>query len=316
MLTTGRPTGQGGVLLVGALGYFGSEIAEECLAQGKLLRIMVRPESLKDAQKLKKVSSLRSRGAEVAEGSLENVESLKRATEGMSAVISAVSLDSLHKQTDLINIAAQAGVQRFIPSDFWLNPYYVGVGISNVLDIELRVHEAVWDSKIGYTFIYPGCFMQWYAVNLGLLSYPEDNPPLPQFVDVYGSGDKKAVLTLTRDVARVTVRAVDDPEMLYKHLHVTGDIISQNEMIQIFESVFGRQVERILVSSEQLQKTIAEAKEEKDFFRLISAQLANYIWIQGNITAIPDNCVSSGVSYPDIKMTKFTDFVKTVKYSL
>ncbi|MEO5356032.1 MAG: NmrA family NAD(P)-binding protein [Nitrospirae bacterium YQR-1] len=315
MSTTGWPAGQSSVLLVGALGFLGSEIADECLAQGKLLRVLVRPGSLKDDRKSKKVSSLRAKGVQVLEGSLEDTESLKKATEGVSAVISAVSFDAAHKQTDLINIAAQAGVQRFIPSDYGLNPYYVGVGISNVIDVKLRVHEAVWDSKIGYTFIYAGCLMQWYAVNLGMLSYPETNPPFPQFVDVYGTGDKKAALTLTRDVARVTVRAVDDPEMLYKHIHVTGDTISQNEMIQIFESVFGQRVERIPVSDEQLQKTIAEAKEERDFFRLISAQLASYIWIRGSSAAIPDNCIDSGVSYPDIKMTKFTDYIKTVKYS-
>ncbi|QWR76010.1 NmrA family NAD(P)-binding protein [Candidatus Magnetomonas plexicatena] len=315
MSTSGRPAGQCSVLLVGALGFVGTELANECLAQGKTLRILVRPDSAKDANKLKKISSLRAKGAHVIEGSLEDVESLKRAVDGVKTVLSSVGIDSLESQGDLIQVSLDAGVERFIPSDFGLNPYFVGVGISNVLDMKLRVHEAVWDSRIGYTFIYAGCLMEWYAVNLGMLSYPEPAPPLPQATDVYGSGDKLAALALTRDVAKVTIRALDDPAMLYKHIHIIGDAISQNEMIRIFESQFACQVERVPVSFDELQQTIFDAKEDKDFFRLITAQLADTIWMRGSSVVVPDNCVNSSVAYPDIKMTSFTDFIKTVKYS-
>ncbi|MBF0463517.1 MAG: NmrA family NAD(P)-binding protein [Nitrospirae bacterium] len=315
MSTSGRPAGQGSLLLVGSLGFVGTELANECLFQGKHLRILVRPESLRDADKLKKVSLLKAKGAHVVEGSLEDIESLKKAVEGVKIVLSAVGINSVESQGDLIQVSAEAGVERFIPSDFGLNPYYVGVGISNVLDMKLRVHEAVWDSRIGYTFIYAGCLMEWYAVNLGMFSYPEPAPPLPQVTDVYGSGDKLAALTLARDAAKVTVRALDDPAMLYKHVHIIGEAISQNEMIRIFESYFDSRIERVPISFEELQQTISDAKEDKDFFTLIVAQLADAIWMRGRSAVVPDNCVNSVVVYPDIKMTTFTDFIKTVKYS-
>ncbi|GHF67753.1 hypothetical protein GCM10018790_52160 [Kitasatospora xanthocidica] len=68
----------GTVLLTGATGGVGAAVLQELMAQGRPVRVLVRPESAH-------LPALN--GAEVAEGDLADLDSLRRAVEGVDAVI-------------------------------------------------------------------------------------------------------------------------------------------------------------------------------------------------------------------------------------
>ncbi|MEV7185963.1 condensation domain-containing protein [Kitasatospora sp. NPDC093102] len=91
---TGARTGT--VLLTGATGGVGAAVLQELMAQGRPVRVLVRPESAH-------LPALN--GAEVVEGDLGDVDSLRRAVEGADAVIHSACTFTDHA-TDLAAMRA------------------------------------------------------------------------------------------------------------------------------------------------------------------------------------------------------------------
>ncbi|MEU1285204.1 condensation domain-containing protein [Kitasatospora sp. NPDC005856] len=92
--TAGARTGT--VLLTGATGGVGAAVLQELIAQGRPVRVLVRPESAH-------LPALT--GAEVAEGDLGDLDSLRRAVEGVDAVIHSACTFTDHA-TDLAAMRA------------------------------------------------------------------------------------------------------------------------------------------------------------------------------------------------------------------
>ncbi|MFD4656014.1 condensation domain-containing protein [Kitasatospora sp. NPDC058444] len=92
--TTGARTGT--VLLTGATGGVGAAVLQELIAQGRPVRVLVRPESAH-------LPALN--GAEVAEGDLGDLDSLRRAVDGVDAVIHCACTFTDHA-TDLAAMRA------------------------------------------------------------------------------------------------------------------------------------------------------------------------------------------------------------------
>ncbi|MFJ4184873.1 condensation domain-containing protein [Kitasatospora sp. NPDC089509] len=86
-----RPSGEprtGTVLLTGATGGVGAAVLQELMAQGRPVRVLVRPESAH-------LPALH--GAEIAEGDLADPDSLRRAVKGVDAVIHAACTFTEHE---------------------------------------------------------------------------------------------------------------------------------------------------------------------------------------------------------------------------
>ncbi|MFI9363755.1 condensation domain-containing protein [Kitasatospora sp. NPDC053057] len=88
--TTAEPR-TGTVLLTGATGGVGAAVLQELMAQGRPVRVLVRPESAH-------LPALH--GAEIAEGDLADLDSLQRAVKGVDAVIHAACTFTEH-ETDV-----------------------------------------------------------------------------------------------------------------------------------------------------------------------------------------------------------------------
>ncbi|MEU6231632.1 condensation domain-containing protein [Kitasatospora sp. NPDC047058] len=84
---TTRATRAGTVLLTGATGGVGAALLQELTAQGRPVRALVRPES---------AHLVARSGAEVAEGDLADPDSLRRAVEGVDAVVHAACTFTEH----------------------------------------------------------------------------------------------------------------------------------------------------------------------------------------------------------------------------
>ncbi|WP_188308252.1 NAD-dependent epimerase/dehydratase family protein, partial [Streptomyces sp. CBMA123] len=86
----------GTVLLTGATGGVGAAVLQELMAQGRPVRVLVRPESAH-------LPALH--GAEIAEGDLADLDSLQRAVKGVDAVIHAACTFTEH-ETDVAAMRA------------------------------------------------------------------------------------------------------------------------------------------------------------------------------------------------------------------
>jgi uncharacterized protein YbjT (DUF2867 family) len=176
---------------------------------------------------------------EIVKGSLEDYTSLVKACEGMDVVISAVG-GELIQQVELINAATDTKVQRFIPSDFGLDPGIAGQGSCLLFDMKAQIHQVVKDSGLNYTFIYSNGFIELWAYSLGqvgLMGPPDE-------VEIYGEGNVKLSVTSVQDIARITIATVDDPRTRNMKLAIVSNVITQAELIQLWEEITGKSIKR------------------------------------------------------------------------
>ena len=284
------------VLVAGATGLVGSNLVKACKEEGQEVRALVRQTSLADSAK---IDPLRASGAALCEGSLEDFNSLVEACQGVDAVISAVGGPQIAQQTALIKAATETGVQRFIPSDFGIDPKVAGEGSCLLFDQKARIHQAVKDSGLPYTFVHSNGFFEYWVYSLGQvgLSTP------PEAVELYGDGTVKAALASVADVARVTAAAVDDPRTENNELFLMVNVHSQEELIQLWEEMTGKDVQRTPVSLEDLERIIAASTTPDTFMNLILAQLARSVWIRGDAAALPEGALEASALYPEFEFT-------------
>ena len=105
------------VLVVGGTGTLGSKVVDRLLARGKRVRALVRPTS--------QTKRLDAAGVELATRDLLEPESLRRALDGVDAVVTSAAGYTRHTPGDtietdrtgnlnLIDAAAEVGVRRFV----------------------------------------------------------------------------------------------------------------------------------------------------------------------------------------------------------
>src|SRR6185503_15607321 len=108
-----------------------------------------------------RVDALRQRGASIAAINFDNVAELTEACAGASCVVSALSgLRSVlvETQTSLLRAAVDAGVPRFIPSDFAIDFMKQPDGLNRNLDIRREFHARLAAAPIHSTSILNGMF--------------------------------------------------------------------------------------------------------------------------------------------------------------
>jgi uncharacterized protein YbjT (DUF2867 family) len=284
------------VLVAGATGLVGSNLVKACKEQGKEVRALVRPASLADKAKM---DPLRASEAVICEGSFEDFGSLVKACEGMDAVISAVGGAQIAQQTELIQAAKETSVKRFIPSDYGIDPKIAGEGSCLLLDQKALIHQAVKESGLNYTFVHSNAFFEYWVYSLGQVGLSSP----PEEVQLYGDGTVKTALVSVRDAARVTAATVDDPRTQSKELTVIANVLSQEELIQLWEEITSKRVKRIPVSLEDLEGIIAASTTPDTFMNLIIAQLVRSTWIRGDATKRSEGALDATALYPHIEFT-------------
>ncbi|MBE9144048.1 SDR family oxidoreductase [Planktothrix mougeotii] len=202
------------LLIVGATGTLGRQVARRALDEGYTVRCL--------ARSYRRAAFLKEWGAELVPGDLCEPESLKAALEGVTAVIDAATArptDSLGiKQVDwegkvaLIQAAAQAGVQRFVFFSFLDAEKYPQVPL---LEIKRCTELFLAESGLKYTILRPCGFFQGL---IGQYAIPILDQ---QAVWVPGVSSPVAYMD-TQDIAKFAVKALSVPETENRSFPVVG----------------------------------------------------------------------------------------------
>ena len=284
-------------LIVGATGHLGQEMVKACKKQGHDVHALVRPATRKDAVKMK---PLEDAGARIHEGDLEDYDSLLRACRGADSVISAIGGFQIGQEGALVKAVKEAGVRRFIPSDFGLDPVASGPGSCVLFDAKAAVHRVIKDSAVPYTFIHSNAFFTYWAFSLGDLTKLGGTLP-PAEVNVYGDGDVQSALASVPDIAAVTVRALSDPKMQNKEVRITANRMSQNELVDLWQRKSGRKVKKITVPAAEVDKVITSSTSPDQGGTLVVMQLLRSVWIRGDSVKRVATSLEATELYPDIK---------------
>ena len=222
------------ILIVGATGTLGRQVARRALDEGYKVRCLVRSP--------KKAAFLKEWGAELAPGNLCQPQSLQSALEGVDAVIDAATAkatDNLSmKQVDwdgkvaLIQAAKAAGVERYIFFSILDAEKY-----SNVPLMEIKRCTELFLSEAGmnYTILRLSGFMQGLIDQYGI--------PILENQAIWVTGESSPIAYMdTQDIAKFAVRALSVPATEKQTFPIVGSRAwSAEEIISLCERLTGKQ---------------------------------------------------------------------------
>jgi uncharacterized protein YbjT (DUF2867 family) len=223
------------ILIVGASGFLGREVAKQLLSSGEHVRAFTRTPA--------KVDDLKMAGAEVFQGDLIDAPSLRRGCQGVDSVFAAAHsivgegkyrsevVDDIGHRA-LIDAAKAAGVSHFVytsifgassdhPIDFWRTKF--------------RVEEYLKASGLSYTILRPSAFMEVHA-------HVFNGKPLLESgkTTLLGKGTKPRNLVAVRDVAHFAILALTDPKLENLTLDIGGpQNFTNNQIAELYAQVAG-----------------------------------------------------------------------------
>ncbi|MBD2503733.1 SDR family oxidoreductase [Anabaena azotica] len=222
------------LLIVGATGTLGRQVARRAIDEGYKVRCLVRS--------AKRAAFLKEWGAELVRGDLCQPQTLAAALEGVTAVIDAATsraTDSLTiKQVDwegqvaLIQAAKAAGVERFIFFSIIDADKYPEVPL---MEIKRCTELFLAESGINYTVLRLAGFMQGLIGQYGI--------PILEGQPVWVTGESSPVAYMdTLDIAKFAVRALSVPETEKQTFPVVGTRAwSAQEIISLCERLSGKE---------------------------------------------------------------------------
>jgi uncharacterized protein YbjT (DUF2867 family) len=222
------------LLIVGATGTLGRQVARRALDEGRQVRCLVRSS--------RKAAFLKEWGAEIVLGDICKPETLKSALAGVTEVIDAATAratDSLSFQqvdwtgkVNLIQAAVAANVERFIFFSVLDAEKYRSVPL---MDIKYCTELFLAESGLKYTILRPCGFLQGLIGQYAI--------PILEGQAVWMAGQVAPTAFMdTQDVAKFAVKALDSAEAINKTLPVVGNRAwSGNEIISLCERLSNKE---------------------------------------------------------------------------
>jgi uncharacterized protein YbjT (DUF2867 family) len=288
------------VLVVGATGFLGMEICRQLVNASKNVKALVRPSS--DPTK---VEALRQLGIETREGDLKDASSISKAIADVDSVISTASstmsrqegdsIESVDKngQLNLVQAAKEGGVKQFIFISFY--PMSQQFPLQTA---KRNVEKMLMESKINYTILQPGFFMEvWLSPAIGF-DFPHSK------ATIYGEGKNKLSWISLRDVAAIAVASLDNDAVRNTVFQIGGPkALSPLEVVRIFEEHTRTRfsIEHVPIAALLEQKTAAPDSLSESFAALMLG------YAEGDNIALNE----ARRIYP-FKLTSVEDYVERV----
>ena len=211
------------ILVVGATGNLGNRIARELIKRGAEVRAIVRNET--DSEKIETLAKM---GVKVFEVDMSNVDEITKASIGVDCVVSAVAglgdaIVDLQKR--VLDAAIQAGVPRFIPSDFSSDYNDLISGENRNFDLRREFKRYIDSTSIAATSIFNGCFADILQYNTPILNLKNKS------IGYWGDkADWKMDFTTMDDTAAYTAEVALDDETP-RDLQIASFQISPNMIL-------------------------------------------------------------------------------------
>ncbi|KAH9618161.1 hypothetical protein KSS87_020776 [Heliosperma pusillum] len=256
------------ILVIGGTGYIGKFIVEASVKAGHSTFALVRNETLSSPAKAAIIDNFKSLGVHLVTGDVYDHESLVKAIKQVDVVISTVGYFVLADQVKIIDAIKEAGNVK----RFF--PSEFGVDVDRTSAVEPAKSAFVVKASIRR------------AVEAAGIPY------------TYVSANNFAGL------------AVDDPRTLNKTLYIkpSGNTISFNELVSLWEKKIGVTLEKVYVPEDQLLKNIQDSPPPTNVFLAIG----HAVFVKGDQTNFeiePSFGVEASELYPDVKYTSVDEYL-------
>ncbi|KAL2890665.1 isoflavone reductase family protein [Ceratocystis lukuohia] len=185
-------------------------------------------------------------------------QKLVDALRGVDALISCITWEHLHHQLPWIEAAKEAGIKRFVPSE-WVGP--ATKGVIDIKDKKLDILSAIQRAHLPYTIIDVGCY---YQVFVPKIPSGRSDHAHSKYIDhrIVAGGNQKFALTDLKDIGRYVARIIEDPRTVNKHVFAYTEVLSMNEIWDAMKTSSGETPLKEDVSEAEI-KEIIEACRNK-----------------------------------------------------
>ncbi|CAN4099807.1 unnamed protein product [Withania somnifera] len=304
------------VLIVGGTGYLGKRLVKASLSNGHDTYILQRPEIGVDIDKVEMLISFKMQGAHLVTASYNDHQSLVNAVKLVDVVICAVSgvhIRSHHilLQLKLVDAIKEAGnIKRFLPSEFGTDPARMENAVEPgrvTFDDKMVVRKAIEEAGIPFTYVSANCFAGYF---LGGLCQIGHILPSRDSVVLLGDGNQKAIYVDEDDIATYTIKAIDDPRTLNKTLYLRPpkNILSQRDVVQIWEKLIGKDLKKSTLSKEDLFASM----NELDYAEQVGLCHYYHVCYEGCLVnfEIGEEGEEASKLYPEVKYTTIEHYMK------
>ncbi|KAL6347050.1 hypothetical protein AAG906_012301 [Vitis piasezkii] len=287
------------ILIFGGTGYIGRYMVKASVKMGHPTYVYSRPTTPQThPSKIELLKEFQSMGVNIVQGELDEHEKLVSVIQQVDVVISALAYPQVLDQLKIIDAIKVAGTsKRFLPSDFGVEEDRVTVlsPFQEFLDKKRIIRRAIEAAGISYTFVSASCFGAYFV---NYLLHPHDHSN--DSITVYGSGEAQAVLNYEEDIALYTIKVANDPTACNRIVifRPPKNIISQLELIALWEKKTGRSFKRVHVSEEELVKLSETLPNPQN----IPVAILHSIFVKGVLMnfEIGEDDIEVSKLYPDI----------------
>jgi uncharacterized protein YbjT (DUF2867 family) len=250
------------ILVTGATGTVGGEVARQLLASGELVRVLVRDPG--------RASSLERAGAGVVRGDLAKPETLPPVLEGVERAF-LISRPSVELETNFVEAASRSGLGHLVKQSAMGADADSPYGMPRAHG---QMEKAIETSGIPYTFLRPVFFMQ-NLLGFGETVAKSRALPLP-------IKDPAAAINMVdvRDVAAIAVAALTGEGHEGRVYAITGpEVLTFRDVAERISSVLGDRVRFVPLSPKASGRELREAGLAEsapgwlvDYFRELSSE--------------------------------------------
>jgi nucleoside-diphosphate-sugar epimerase len=240
---SGRKT----IILAGATGALGQLIAAYLIQRKASVRALVRKDSSPVA-----IKKLKESGAEIFEIDFNNKAELAQACKGGDCIVSALS--GLREvivdlQSQLLQAAVEAGVPRFIPSDYCIDYTKLPVGSNRNLDLRREFQMILDQAPIKATSILNGMFTDLLTGQAPVILFKLKR------VVYWGNAFQLLDFTTMANTAEFTAAAALDPGTP-RFLKIAGEEASIQDLKKAASEVTGEKFGLLWAGSLGVLKTM------------------------------------------------------------
>ncbi|KAB1204757.1 Eugenol synthase 1 [Morella rubra] len=288
------------ILIFGGTGYIGQYMVKASISLGHPTYVYARPITPQTTPSKIDIHRSYSPWAPTLSkfGELNEHEKMVAIVREVDIIISALAFPQVLDQLKIIDAIKVAGnIKRFLPSDFGCEEDRVIPTTFPCFPREKKVRRAIEAAAIPYTFVSSNCCGA-YFVNYLLRPHEERD-----HIVVYGNGKAKAVLNYEEDIAMTTIMMANDPRTCNRVVvyRPKENIVSQIELLSIWEKKTGRSFTRVHVQEEELVKLSETLPPPQD----VPVSIVHSVFVRGDLMnfELREDDIEASKLYPDFQFT-------------
>jgi putative NADH-flavin reductase len=186
-------------------------------------------------------------------------DELVKAFKGQDAVISTITTFSVGEQKPFIDAAVEAGVRRFLPSEYGVDTsdrsIANSVAIGGVKTDTVTYLKSKEESGLSWSALIVGAFFDWSFAQPGVLGW---NLPAKS-VTIFDGGDIEFEATNLAQIGRAAVAILEHAdETANQYVYVNSFTTTQNKMLKAFEELSGEKFQVTHATMEEHNKAAQE----------------------------------------------------------